>query len=183
MSSTVSGIATAAGRWSTARFHARRASSQLVSSGVTYSPDRRSRSASAVVETAFFAITFMDAKVWPPHLSVVGLPDELGSSLRTTPGAYELRLRAELLRAVLRAPPVALRAAPVARFAGDLRALVLRAVVLRAVDLRAVDLRALVLRAPVLFLVLELLRDRVAAPFFAALRRLVAARLRVRAPF
>src|SRR6478735_11299878 len=100
MSSAVSGIATAEGRWSTARFQARRASSQFASSGMTYWPDRRSRSASTVVEMASFAITFMDAKVWPAHLSGVGLCNELGVVLADDPSRYE-RFFAELLRAVV----------------------------------------------------------------------------------
>src|SRR3954469_250222 len=49
MSSTVLGMATAAGRWSTARFHARRASSQWLSLGVTNSPVSCSRSVSTDV--------------------------------------------------------------------------------------------------------------------------------------
>src|SRR4051794_34091267 len=113
-----------------------------------------------VVVVASLLITFMDAKVWPADHWHVSLPDEPGSSLRTTPSAgYEERF-------VLR----------------------LRAVVLRAVDLRAVVLRALlvVLRAvPPAWEAVDFVafRARLAAPFFAAALRLVAARLRVPAAF
>src|SRR3954452_6379190 len=100
MSSTVSGMATAAGRWSTARFHARRASSQWLSLGVTNSPVSCSRSVSTDlevdVEMASLLITFMGAKVWAANHSSVGLPDESGSSARTTPISGSGALRAAL---------------------------------------------------------------------------------------
>src|SRR3954447_22567709 len=165
MSSTVSGMATAAGRWSTARFHARRASSQWLWLGVTNSPVSCSRSVSTDVgvdvEMASLLITFMGAKVWAANHSGVGLPDESGSSAGTTPISdqerFVLRFRVVALRALL----AALLAAPVARGVVDLRPVDFRAVGFRAADLRV----------------------RLAAPFFADALRFVAARLRVRAPF
>src|SRR3954462_12573255 len=129
MSSTVSGMATATGRWSTARFHAVRASSQCESSGVTKSPVSRWRSSSTEMEVASLLITFMGAMVWPPNLWSVGLPDEPGVVPEDDPvssGALGALARAALGSSGLARRALASSGLARARLAGPRRPALLR---------------------------------------------------------